>query len=101
MNPLIGKWQQPTGQPYPGLWFLFKEDGTFEAELASMGITSGGTYRVDGSIIHMDQARHTLGITGKFEGRFSVENDTLKMALGNPGEKAPAELNGARLYIKQ
>lgn len=101
MNVLIGKWQQPAGQPYPGLWFLFKEDGTFDAELPAMGITSGGSYSLEGDVIHMDQTRHTLGITGKFDGRFAVENNTLTMALGNPGEKAPADLSGARLYIKQ
>ncbi len=101
MNQLIGKWQQPAGQPYPGLWFMFNEDGTFQAEFNEMGITSSGTYALNGDLISMDQSQHSLGLVGKFEGRFAVEKDTLKMALGNPGEKAPADLSKARIYIRQ
>jgi len=48
----------------------------------------------------MDQTQHTLGMVGKFEGRFSIEGNTLKMAVGNPGEKAPADLSNARIYLK-
>jgi len=101
MNSLIGKWQQPAGQPYPGLWFAFYEDGTFKAEFLEMGITSSGTYALNGDKISMDQNQHSLGLVGKFEGRFAIENDTLKLALGNPGEKAPDDLGKARIYIKQ
>jgi|SRR5659263_149742 len=101
MNPLIGKWQQPAGQPYAGLWFNFNEDGSFQAEFSEMGITSSGTYSLDGDLISMDQNQHSLGLVGKFEGRFAVENDLLKIALGNPGENAPADLSGARIYLKQ
>ena len=101
MNPLIGKWKQPAGQPYAGLWFNFNEDGTFNAEFSEMGITSSGTYSLNGDLISMDQNQHSLGLVGKFEGRFAVENDLLKIALGNPGENAPADLSGARIYLKQ
>lgn len=100
MNPLIGKWQQPEGQAYAGLVFIFKEDGTFESEYAAMGITSSGTYRVNADLIFMDQDKHSLGLVGKFDGRFLVENDTLKMGFGNPGEKAPEDVSKARLYLK-
>ena len=27
MNAIVGKWQQPEGQAYAGLWFAFNEDG--------------------------------------------------------------------------
>lgn len=101
MNPIIGKWVQPAGQPYPGLWFQFNEDGTFLAEFGEMGITSSGTYSVSGDLIFMNQTQHTLGLVGKFEGRISIEGDTLKMSLGNPGEKAPEDLSKARVYIKK
>jgi hypothetical protein len=100
MNPLVGKWQQPEGQPYAGLWFEFKADGTFQADYSAMGITSGGTYEVKQDLIFMDQSKHSLGLVGKFEGRFTVENNTLKMALGNPGEKAPADVSKGRIYLK-
>jgi hypothetical protein len=100
MNPLIGKWQQPEGQAYAGLVFIFKEDDTFESEYAAMGITSSGTYQVNADLISMDQNKHSLGLVGKFEGRFLVENDTLKMGFGNPGEKAPEDVSKARLYLK-
>jgi hypothetical protein len=65
-----------------------------------MGITSGGTYEVKDDLISMDQSKHSLGLVGKFEGRFLVENDTLKMGFGNPGEKAPEDVSIARLYLK-
>jgi len=100
MNPLIGQWQQPAGQPFPGLWFEFHEDGTFKADYSEMGILSSGTYSVNGDLVFMDQTQHTLGMVGKFEGRFSIEGNTLKMAVGNPGEKAPADLSNARIYLK-
>lgn len=100
MNPLVGKWQQPEGQAYAGLTFAFKEDGTFESEYAAMGITSSGTYILKEDLIFMDQDKHSLGMTGKFEGRYAIEGDTLKMVFGNPGEPAPEDLNKARLYLK-
>jgi hypothetical protein len=100
MDPIIGKWQQPEGQPYAGLWFLFNADGTFTAEYSAMGITSGGTYHVAEDLIFINQSQHSLGMTGSFEGRFVIENDTLTMALGNPGEEAPADVIKGRLYHK-
>ncbi len=97
---IIGKWQQTEGQPYPGLWFLFNEDGSFQADFSEMGITSSGTYTTQGDLIFMDQKQHTLGLVGKFEGRYAVDAGTLKMALGNPGEKAPEDFSKARFYLK-
>jgi hypothetical protein len=101
MHQLIGKWQQPDGQPYPGLWFQFSADNTFVADFSDMGITSSGTYQVNGEFIEMDQTAHSFGIIGKFKGRFAIEANTLKMALGNPGEEAPVTLEKARLYLRK
>lgn len=100
MNPLIGKWQQPEGQAYAGLVFIFKEDGLFESEYSAMGITSSGTYQVKDDLIFMDQSSHSLGLVGKFEGRFLVENDTLRLGFGNPGEKAPEDAAKGRFYLR-
>ncbi len=97
---ILGKWQQSDGQPYPGLWFEFRDDGTFQAVYSEMGITSSGTYSIENDIIYMDQTQHTLGLVGKFEGRYGIEDNTLRMALGNPGEKAPDDFSKARQYIK-
>jgi len=66
-----------------------------------MGITSSGTYEVEGDVIHMDQTSHTFGLLGKFSGRFAVEGETLKLLFGNPGEPAPEDLSKARLYLKE
>lgn len=98
MNELIGKWQQPEGQPYPGLWFEFKPDGTFKAEYPEMGIVSTGTYAIEGGNIALDQTQHTLGFIGKFLGLWKVENDTLKMAVGQLPGQLPADLSAARTY---
>lgn len=100
MNPLVGKWEQPEGQAYAGLIFDFKADGTFDSQYPAMGVTSSGTYTVEGDLIHMDQTAHTFGLLGKFDGRFAVEGDTLKLLFGNPGEPAPEDLGKARLYLK-
>jgi len=101
MNPLIGKWKQPEGQAYAGLFFDFKADGTFDSQYPEMGITSSGTYEVEGDVIHMDQTSHTFGLLGKFSGRFAIEGETLKLLFGDPGEPAPEDLSKARLYLKE
>jgi hypothetical protein len=99
-SPIIGKWQQPEGQPFAGLWFLFAEDGTFHANYAEMGIDSYGTYTASDGVIDMDQTRHTLGLIGKFSGRYAIEGDTLSMNLSDTGESRPETLEGKnrRLY---
>jgi len=98
MNSISGKWEQPAGQPFPGLWFEFHADGTFHAEFTEMGIVSGGTYTTAGTHINMDQTAHTLGMVGKFAGLYTIEGDTLRLALGGPGEPRPTDLSDARLY---
>jgi hypothetical protein len=59
MNDILGKWQQPQGQPFPGLWFDFRPDGTYKAVLEEMGITSSGTYTAENGIIDINQTQHT------------------------------------------
>lgn len=100
MSEIIGKWQQPAGQPYPGLWFEFHADGTFRAEFSEMGIVSSGTYTLDGDKIDMNQTSHTLGFVGQFLGLWKVEGATLTMMVGQlPGQR-PVDLTGARTYVK-
>lgn len=101
MASIIGKWTQGEDQAYPGLWFEFKEDGTFRAEFDAMGIVSGGTYTINNDQIDMDQTEHTFGLLGKFRGIFAIEEDLLKMAVAMSAEHPrPADLSEARLYIK-
>ncbi len=101
MVSILGKWQQPAGQPFPGLWFEFRADGTFLASFDEMGITSGGTYVLDGNQIDVDQTQHTLGLLGKFAGLVEVEGDTLRMTLASaPGGPRPADFTAARIYKK-
>lgn len=102
MRELIGKWAQIEGQPYEGLWFEFKDDGTFEAQYEPMGIVSSGTYQTEGGDIILQQTSHTLGMVGEFKGKFAVEDDKLKMALASgPGGQQPADLSDARIYQKE
>lgn len=101
MGELIGKWTQGLDQPYPGLWFEFKTDGTFHAEYDAYGIVSGGTYTVAGDHIDMDQTTHTFGLIGKFEGLFAIEDDILKLAMAEgPDHPRPQDLTNARMYYK-
>ena len=102
MSEIIGKWVQAEGQPYQGLWFELKEDATFTAEYEPMAIRSGGTYVIDGEKITMQQSEHTLGFTGEFKGRFTVDDYQLTMALAaGPGGTRPKDLSEARIYIKE
>ncbi len=102
MTDIIGKWQQPAGQAFPGLWFEFRTDGTFQASLEEMGITSGGTYTAADGMIEIHQTQHTLGLFGDFQGLYVIEGDMLTMTLGDAGSLRPASLEGKnkRLYKK-
>lgn len=102
MNQLLGKWQQPKGQPFPGLVFEFRADGTFQALYDEMGITSSGTYAAADGLIELDQTQHTFGLLGKFLGFYAVEGDTLTMTLSDPGSPRPEsiESKNKRLYQK-
>lgn len=98
---ILGKWVMGTGEPFPGLWFEFKADGTFSAELPGMlSVKSGGTYEAhpDGTI-EMNQTEHTMGLIGLFQGRYLVSGNTLKLSLSAaPGGPRPADLSQARIY---
>lgn len=100
-NPIIGKWQQPEGQPYAGLWFEFRQDDTFQEVYAEMGISSAGTFVVCENQIYLDQTQHSLGLVGKFEGRFWIDSRSLMMSIVEAGEKTPVDITKARLYLKQ
>lgn len=102
MNAILGRWVQAGDQPYTGLWFEFKEDGTFLARYDAMAIVSSGTYKVEGDFITMKQTSHTFGLVGEFKGLFSVRDHILKMALAaGAGQPRPANLDSARVYHKQ
>lgn len=101
MEPIFGKWIQPAGQPFAGLWFEFNQDGTFTACLPEMGIESSGTYLAEDGLIDIDQTNHTLGLIGQYTGRYSVEGDTLIMNLCDPGGQRPDDLTGKNRRVYQ
>ncbi len=102
MSDILGKWQQPQGQAFPGLCFEFRPDGTFEAKLEEMGITSSGKYTAADGLIDLDQTQHTFGLLGKFQGHYIIEGDLLTMTMGDPGAPRPEGIEGKnkRLYKK-
>lgn len=102
MNDILGKWQQPEGQAFPGLWFEFLDNGKFKAVYEEMGITSSGTYKAVDGRIDMDQTQHTLGLIAKFEGRYEIDGDTLTMNLSDPYGNRPDGIEGKnkRVYKK-
>jgi len=99
MSNILGKWQQPQGQPFPGLWFEFRPDGTFGAALEEMGVTSSGTYQAGNGRIDMDQTQHTLGLIGRFQGLYAIAGDTLTMTLSDPGGACPESLDSKNRRI--
>jgi hypothetical protein len=102
MSNIIGKWVLQGGM-FDGLWFDFKADGTYQSELPRLlKVTASGTYAIVGEgLIDMQQAKHSMGMVGKFEGRFAIEGDTLTLAFSAaPGGPRPADLSGARVYKK-
>ncbi|HEX7540585.1 MAG TPA: hypothetical protein VF352_00525 [Anaerolineales bacterium] len=102
MSDILGKWQQPPGQPIPGLWFEFHPDGTYKAVYEEMGVTSSGSYQTEDGRIDIDQTQHTLGLLGKFQGLYVIEGDQLTMTLSDPGAPRPEGLDcrNKRLYKK-
>ena len=102
MSELLGKWQQPQGQAFPGLYFEFRAGGSYRAVFEDMGITSSGTFTALDGIIDMDQTEHTFGLIGRFQGRYTLEGDVLTMTLGDPGGARPESIEGKnkRLYKK-
>ena len=98
---ILGKWSQIEGQPYPGLYFDFLQDGTFEARYDALGIVSSGTWEVRENKIDMDQQKHTFGLVGKYEGIFEIDGDLLKLNLVAAGEhERPIDLDQAVIYRK-
>jgi hypothetical protein len=98
---ILGKWQQPAGQAFAGLWFQFNDNGTFQAAYPEMGITSSGTYQAQEGLIEMDQTQHTLGLTGHFDGRYSIEGNTLILNLADLGAPRSDSLEGRNRRIYQ
>jgi len=99
---ILGKWSQIEGQPYPGLYFHFLEDGTFVARYDSIGIVSNGTWRVMENKINMDQQKHTFGLVGKYEGISQIEGEILRMNLVAAGEhERPVDLEKSVIYQKE
>lgn len=92
MSEIIGKWQQPEGERFPGLCFEFFPDGRYLAVLDELDIKSSGTYTAADGIIDMHQTQHTMGVLGKFEGRYQVRGDTLIMSLSDPFHSRPEAL---------
>jgi hypothetical protein len=102
MNDILGKWRQPQGQPFPGLYFEFHQDGTFLAVYEEMEINSSGTYTAYEGSIDIDQTQNTLGLLGKFLGLYAIQGEILTMTLGNPAHPRPESLEheNKRLYKK-
>lgn len=100
-NPIIGKWKQPEGQPNAGLWYEFHADGTFQEVFSEMGVKSSGTFIVSEDYIYLNQTQHSLGLVGKFIGRFKIDSTSLLMSLVNAGERKQVDSSKHKLYLKQ
>jgi len=102
MSEILGKWQQPQGEVFPGWYIEFHPDGTFKSAYEEMGISSSGTYAVSEGTIDLEQTEHSLGLLGTFLGLYTIEEDILTLTLGDPAYPRPESLEGKnkRLYKK-
>lgn len=97
---LLGKWIQNADQDYPGLWFDFKEDGSFTAGYEAMGIESGGTWSAEEKTIDIDQTYHTFGFISKTIGIYEIEGDQLKLEMVTEDIPRPEVFGSPQLYTK-
>lgn len=98
---ILGKWEVPQGQEYAGLQFHYHADGSFQADFPSMGVTSGGTWTLQGNELDMEQTQHSMGWVGLFRALVEIAGDeqTMKVAVSaGPGQPRPADFSKHRLY---
>jgi hypothetical protein len=103
MSDIVGKWVMQEGQ-FKGLWFEFKEDGTYLSELPRLiKIKASGTYTVsEGGLIDTNQTKHTMNLVGQFAGRYEIEGDTMKLIFAPvPGGPRPEDLSSASSYKRE
>jgi hypothetical protein len=103
MSVIVGKWVMKEGM-FKGLWFEFKEDGTYYSELPHLvKIKASGTYTLEeGGVIDAKQTQHTMNLIGQFAGRYAVECDTLKLIFTPvTGGPRPENLSQAGEYEKE
>jgi hypothetical protein len=103
MSEIVGKWVMQEGM-FKGLFFEFKEDGTYYSELPRLvKIKASGTYSItEGGLIDTNQTQHTMNLIGQFTGRYSIEGDILKLIFAPvPGGPRPEDLSKASAYRRE
>lgn len=103
MSEIVGKWVMQKGM-LKGLWFEFKENGTYYSELPRLvKIKAAGTYTVsEGGLIDTDQTEHSMNLIGQFAGRYEIEGDMLKLIFASvPGGPRPEDLSKASDYKRE
>lgn len=102
-NDIVGKWVLQTSN-LKGLWFHFKADGTYYSELPQpIKVIASGTYTVrEGYLIDVKQTEHSMGMKGRYAGRYEVEGDTLRLVFNPiPGGARPTDLSKAGIYKRE
>jgi hypothetical protein len=103
MSDIVGKWVLQEGM-MKGLWFEFKEDGTYYSELPRLvKIKASGTYTVseDGEI-DTNQTQHTMNLVDQYGERYSIKGDTMKLLFGPvPGGPRLDDLSKAGTYKRE
>lgn len=68
-----------------------------------MKVTARGTYSLkEDYMIDVDQTEHSMGLKGKYYGRFEIKGDTLRLVFNPvPGRSRPPDLGKAGAYKRE
>jgi uncharacterized protein (TIGR03067 family) len=104
MKELVGRWRVVEGH-FQGLEYDFRDDGSFEMEMAQFDVRAAGRYRVRAEAqpfeidIHFVQHSSPDGL-GIVRGIFELRDDQLRMKVSGPESERWMDPNAFVVYAR-